>query len=427
MASTVRRRLCCCLLSSPCLNAGAFWRLAASDPIQSEERTEPFFVSGAVMSSWSVSARPPGGWKLRVLSGTSIGQEFELPLTRYTLGSQAPAGIVIPDPSIAPQHVRIDLYSDHVDVTDTSRRGIQVNGKSVSSSRVVPGDQITVGNFSFQFTNPNVTVPLPATPTGKAVAKFLQWPLYVRVGAVVGSIAITLYILLATTHTPTLVPVTLLALSAVVPATVLAYIIPKYDRKGISFQTLTITFLAGGTVGVISAMITFLVGEKLTGGLLMLPVFAGLAEEPAKLLGTAWRWRSPRYDHPMDGLILGTVSGFGFAVFETAGYGFSALVGGGGMEGLLSVMVQRGLASPFGHGLWSGMLAAAFWECNCDFRREFRSKAFGVAAAWAIGMHALWNLGAVLHNGGWFLIILSASLTVQEYQRVLKRNGYRPG
>jgi len=376
------------------------------------------------MSSWSVSARP-GGWKLRVLSGTSIGMEFDLPLTRYILGSQAPAGIIIPDPSIAPQHVRIDLHSDHVEVTDTSGRGLQVNGKPLRSSRVVPGDQVTVGNFSFQFTNPNVTTPLPATPTGKALARFLQWPLYVRVGALSASVAITQYILLTTTKTATLVPVTLLALSAVVPATVLAYIIPKYDRKGISFQTLTLTFLAGGTVGVISAMIAFELGSAVTGGLLMLPVFAGLAEEPAKLLGTAWRWRSPRYDHPMDGLILGTVSGFGFAVFETAGYGFTALLDEGGLKHLLEIMVMRGITSPFGHGLWSGILAAGFWQCNRDFRRAFRSPVFGMAALWAIGLHALWNLSATLQGGGWLLVLLSASLSLREYRRLLARNGYR--
>src|SRR5262249_9412642 len=187
-------------------------------------------------------------------------------------------------------------------------------------------------------------------------AGFLRWPLYARVGAVSGGVAATLFVLLATTGLPTLVPVTLLAMSAVVPATVLAYIIPKYDRKGISFQTLTLTFLAGWTVGGITAMLGFLLGDVLTGGLLLLPVFAGLAEEPAKLLGTAWLWGNPRYDHAMDGLILGTVSGFGFAVFETAGYGFTTLIATGDSGQLLQIMLLRGLTSPFGHGLWSGIL-----------------------------------------------------------------------
>jgi RsiW-degrading membrane proteinase PrsW (M82 family) len=376
------------------------------------------------MSSWSVSAQPRGGWKLRVLSGTSIGQEFDLPQMRYSLGSQAPAGIVIPDPSIAPQHIRIDLHSDHVYVTDTSGRGVQINGKPTRASRVTPGDEVTVGNFRFQFTNPNVTVSSPPTPTGKLVDKFLQWPLFVRVGAVIGPIAATLYILLVTTHAPTLAPVTLLAMSAVVPAMVLAYIIPKYDRKGISFQTLTITFLAGGSVGVISAMFLYLLGGKM----FTVAFMAGLAEEPAKLLCTAWLWRNRRYDHPMDGLILGTVSGLGFAVFETAGYGFAALLTPEkGLQYLLEVMVIRGITSPFGHGLWSGILAAGFWQCNRDLKRAFTSKVFGMAALWAIGLHALWNFSEMFDNAGWLCLLASASLSVHEYRRLLLKNGYRPG
>jgi RsiW-degrading membrane proteinase PrsW (M82 family) len=257
-------------------------------------------------------------------------------------------------------------------------------------------------------------------------AGFLRWPLHARVGVFSGAAALTLFVLLATTGVATLVPVTLLAMSAVVPATALAYIIPKYDRKGIPFQTLTITFLMGGTVGVISAVITFQLGDLLTGGLLLIPIFAGLAEEPGKLLGTAWLWGNPRYDHAMDGLILGTVSGFGFAVFETAGYGFAALETGT-LGRVLHVMVLRGLMSPFGHGLWSGILAAAFWQCHCNAGRAFRSRAFGVAAAWAVGLHALWNLGSTVGWGTWLFVTISASLSVREYQRLLAKNGYRPG
>src|ERR1700720_3968083 len=110
------------------------------------------------MSSWSIPFQAAGGWKLGLRSATSIGQEFDLPLPRYVLGSQAPANIVIPDPSIAPQHVQIELRPDHVYLSDCSRgRGMRVNGKNTSSARLVPGDQVTVGTFSFQFTNPNVT------------------------------------------------------------------------------------------------------------------------------------------------------------------------------------------------------------------------------------------------------------------------------
>jgi len=376
------------------------------------------------MSTWSVSIQQPPGWKLRVLSGTSIGMEFALPNPRYVLGSQPPASIVIPDASIAPQHLNIDIRPDYVQIDDCSRgKGVLVNGCPVSSARVVPGDHVTVGTFKFEFSNPGYRPPLSTSGQTSVFDKLAQLPLYQRVGAITFAVAALLFPLLALTETPTLVPVTLLAMSVVVPATLICYLVEKYDRTGISFHTLVITFLAGGTVGVISAMVGFLLGAQLTGGLLLLPMFAGVLEEPAKLLGTAWRWRHPGYDRPMDGLILGTVSGFGFAVFETAGYGFVALEDAG-FQKLLATMVIRGVTAPFGHGLWSGILAAAFWQCGRDLRRAVQTPLFWFALAWAVGLHGLWNANAV-GGLGWGLLVVSASLSVWQYRLLLNRKGYR--
>src|SRR5262249_8961029 len=160
-------------------------------------------------------------------------------------------------------------------------------------------------------------------------------------------------------------------------------------------------------------------------GLLVLPVFAGLYEEPAKFVATSWRWQHPRYDRPMDGLILGTVSGFGFAVFETAGYGFMALATRG-FDNLLYIMVMPGISSAFGHGRWTGIVAAAFWQHGRNLRRAAHSKSFWIACLWAVGLHALWNASALLSTGGYALVILSAILSVHEYRRLLLNKGYRP-
>ena len=146
----------------------------------------------------------------------------------------------------------------------------------------------------------------------------------------------------------------------------------------------------------------------------------------------------------MDGLIIGTVAGFGFAVVETAGYGLCALLEGDslkmGLEGLLLTMVVRGLTSPFCHGLWTGILAAAFWQSGRSLKRAFRSKVFWVGAAWAVGLHALWNgssmltepdahsvgCGTLLFIGlGYALMLVTAALSVWQYRGLLLHNGYR--
>jgi RsiW-degrading membrane proteinase PrsW (M82 family) len=159
------------------------------------------------------------------------------------------------------------------------------------------------------------------------------------------------------------------------------------------------------------------------------PIFAGFYEEPAKFFATAWRWRHPRYDRPIDGLILGTVSGFGFAVFETAGYGFTAwlhdVLADRASTSLLYVMVIRSVSSPFGHGLWSGMIAAAFWQNGRDLKRAIQARSFQIACLWAIGLHALWNASALPRGFGFGFIILSAVLSVREYRKLLANKGYR--
>ena len=237
-------------------------------------------------------------------------------------------------------------------------------------------------------------------------------------------IALLLYALLALTGNTIIVPATLLAMSAVVPATVIVYLVDTHDQTGISLRTLSVTFLAGGTLGVVAAMLFALMGGTLSLGLLLLPAFAGLFEEPAKLLATCWRWRHPAYDRPLDGLIIGTVSGLGFAVFETAGYGLHALLAEG-YEGLLGVMLFRSLASPFAHGLWSGILAAAFWQSGRDLRQAWPNREFQIALLWAVGMHVLWNLGANVGGLGLLLVVLSGYLSLREYRRLLSARGYR--
>jgi RsiW-degrading membrane proteinase PrsW (M82 family) len=382
------------------------------------------------MATWSVPLQPPHqqGWKLRVLSGTSLGREIDLAASRYVLGSQAPANIVIPDPSISPQHVTIDVRPDAIVVSDCSRgAGVTVNGSRVATAQVAPGDHVQVGNFKFEFTNPNYVAKTPASRPGSPMHKLAQLPFHWRVGLVTFAIAALLYLLLVLTGNPNIVPVTLLAMSAVVPATVICFLVGKYDTTGISFHTLAITFLAGGTLGIIAAIIDGLAGVIALGGVAFLPIFAGLYEEPAKFLATAWRWNHPRYDRPLDGLIIGTVSGFGFAVFETAGYGFTSLVSSEEINfgRLLYVMVVRGLSSPFGHGLWSGIIAAAFWQNGRSLKRALSSRGFGIACLWGIGLHGLWNASAVF-DGGLILTVVSAVLSVREYRKLLANKGYRP-
>jgi len=69
--------------------------------------------------------------------------------------------------------------------------------------------------------------------------------------------------------------------------------------------------------------------------------------------------------------------------------------------------------------LWSGMVAAAFWQEGRNVRRAFQSRTFLKAVGIAIGLHALWNapLGPIA-------IGASAVLSVMVYKKLLAQQAF---
>ncbi len=384
------------------------------------------------------------GWRLRVTSGNSAGKEFDLVPGRYVVGSQQPSSIVIPDPSIAAQHVVLVITPTSVQLSRAVPRAVtRVNGAEVQTASLNPGDDVLIGTFAFQMVNPSIQAS-PASPaTGASGAMAAHQvtidsvlklvPLWVQVGMGSGLLAILLLALFLLTDNLKILPAMLFAGAAVIPVTVLTFLVGKYDKTGISFKTLVVTFLLGGTLGIVTTLLGGLASEVILGGVagsvflagvLSSGVFAGIFEEPAKLLATFWRWRHPAYDRPMDGLLLGAASGFGFAVFETAGYGME-IWKEAEEAGLVAVMIIRGIFSPFGHGLWTALVASAFWQAGRSLPKAFKAPYFWKSLGMAIGLHALWNGPAEIHCCCGFLgMSLSAVLTSWAIFHRLKRNGY---
>ena len=89
----------------------------------------------------------------------------------------------------------------------------------------------------------------------------------------------------------------------------------------------------------------------------------GLIEEGAKLLALMFVARNVRTRTIRDGIVLGAAVGFGFAALESSGYAFNALLVvkdgepiGLSLPDLVFSELLRGLLSPLGHGLWTGVL-----------------------------------------------------------------------
>jgi RsiW-degrading membrane proteinase PrsW (M82 family) len=204
------------------------------------------------------------------------------------------------------------------------------------------------------------------------------------------------------TENPNFLPSLILIGSAVVPAAFLAYAAGRTAGWDVSGSVLAATAHLGGVIGTVAAGWLEYDTLRELGMAAMLGV--GFIEETAKLivpvivLIVTWRRRGG----PADGLMVGLASGMGFAVLETMGYAFVALVRSGGDLGAVEqTLLLRGLLSPAGHTAWTGLICAAIWQVAA--RPSGRSVlALLVTYLAVVVLHAAWDTFASLVG---FLII----------------------
>lgn len=92
------------------------------------------------------------------------------------------------------------------------------------------------------------------------------------------------------------------------------------------------------------------------------------------------------------GLVVGIASATGFAILETMGYGFNALLEkGGGLGALDATLVLRGILVPAGHVAWTGAICAALWYLVETSHRVRGAFALAVAYVVAIVLHTAWD------------------------------------
>ena len=203
--------------------------------------------------------------------------------------------------------------------------------------------------------------------------------------------------------------------------------------RNVSLYQVIKLFLYGGTFGLIFAIVGFdfmPFAEQLGASQ------AGLVEEPAKLLVLIlilMMGGLGNKNYILNGLLCGAAVGAGFAAFESAGYAFRIFEIGtlqAGKEMLInkvylgisfstndptiamySNLVRRGLLSPFGHIIWTGMCAAALWRVKGDKEFEFSmlfNPLFLIVFAIAVGLHIVWNSNILMSWGIYRYLILGA-------------------
>jgi len=221
------------------------------------------------------------------------------------------------------------------------------------------------------------------------------------------------------TGNPNLVPTVILLGSFLVPVTFVAYAFEHRASDVLTEQSIFVAFVYGGVLGVLGASILEvpLAGQESP----LAYIGVGLIEEFCKL---AALWLVARRLHQyrtLDGIALGAAVGFGFAAFETAGYAFNALftMRGLSLVNVVETEVLRGILTPVGHGLWTGILGGVLFHAARGGRLRVSRGLIG----WYLvvsALHAFWDA-----SGG-IAAILVLLLTANSMQGQLLALGRVP-
>ena len=170
------------------------------------------------------------------------------------------------------------------------------------------------------------------------------------------------------TNNPNLYPTVILVGNFLVPVAFVAFLYDHQHLSALTPETIAKSFCLGGILGVLgaSALEALLLPRPASPdqGLSLASGFAvGLIEEGCKIAAVIFLARRMRHTAPVDGLLMGAAVGMGFAAFESTGYAFTAFLLSQGHVGVsIAETVIRGLIAPFGHGIWTAILATVLFR-----------------------------------------------------------------
>lgn len=214
------------------------------------------------------------------------------------------------------------------------------------------------------------------------------------------------------TRNPNLVPTLILIGSFLVPVTFVAYAFEHRASDTLTEHTIFVGFVYGGVLGVLGASLleSWLLGASNLGY-----IGVGLIEEGVKLAAVWWIARRLHSYVTRDGIVLGATVGFGFAAFESAGYAFNALftMHGLSLPSLLETEILRGILTPVGHGLWTGILGGVLFHAARNGRLRL---SLGVVIWFLVvsGLHAFWDAS----SGIAAFIVLVLTLNTEQMQLI---------
>lgn len=225
-----------------------------------------------------------------------------------------------------------------------------------------------------------------ASPAPRAPWYVRLAPLVVLAAGVLCYAALLVVLLL--TGNTTMFPALLLVGALTVPLTVLAWAMDGPYGALAPALVVVVAMLLGGIVGILGAgLFESMAASALGDGYVLL---VGLIEESVKLVVPVAVLLASRGRLPHAGVLVGVATGAGFAVLETMGYGFNALLEkGGGIGAVDATLLLRGVLVPAGHVAWTGVVCAALWAWHSHARHGAAATLAAYVAA--VVLHTLWD------------------------------------
>ena len=177
-----------------------------------------------------------------------------------------------------------------------------------------------------------------------------------------------------------------------VPISALIFFFEINARRNVSLYVIIRLVLLGGITSLLFSLLLF---ELPLGEMKFLGAsIAGLIEEPGKLMALVVIARSSRYHYKINGLLLGAAIGTGFAIFESMGYAFRALLVTQDKDIMTDIIILRGVLSPFAHIAWTAICGAALWRVKGG--RKFSLSMLLDGHFWhlfivPVILHMIWN------------------------------------
>ena len=218
----------------------------------------------------------------------------------------------------------------------------------------------------------------------------------------------------------TLLNVLIAITAGIAPMMVYALIVWWFDRYEKEPWPLLIgVFVWGAAPSILLALIAellldiplhSLVGPGLTYNLLGSSLIAPLVEEFFKGLAVlaVFLLFYRQFDGVLDGIVYGSIVGFGFAAVENVLYLLSSL-NKGGAGAMFVVIFLRAFLFGLNHALFTSLTGIGFAVARTSRRWPVRLTAPVVGLALAVAAHALHNAGATFASVTWLGLLFSAA------------------